>query len=112
MEIDALILAIAALLTALGSVAGALALGAKQLAEAKATRAVAEHTARQVSPNHGSSLADAIKRVEVRQKEHSASIGGIRDDMRVLREEKVDEHDDIRKRLRDLELRKDRRHGN
>lgn len=109
MDVDALIVAVAALLTALGSIIGALALGAKQLAEAKATRAAAEHTARQVSPNHGSSLADAIRRVEVRQKEHSASIGGIRDDMRVLREEKVDEHDDLRNRLRALENRTPRK---
>lgn len=103
MGVDAILIASGAFITAIAGLVASLTLGAKNLAEARATRGAAEHTSRQVSPNHGSSLADALRRVEARQVEHSKSIGGIRDDMRVLREEKVDEHDDLRRRIRTIE---------
>lgn len=110
MTADALLLAAAAMATALGSLIASLALGVKHLAEARATRAAAEQAARQVSPNHGSSVADAVKRIEQRQREHSQSIGGIRDDMRQDREHLLTHLDDSREtkteinhRLRRLE---------
>lgn len=110
MTLDVVLLAAAAMVTALGSLAASLALGVKHLAEARATRAAAEQAARQVSPNHGSSVADAVKRIEQRQREHSQSIGGIRDDMRQDREHLLTHLDDSREtkteinhRLRRLE---------
>ena len=110
MTLDVVLLAAAAMVTSLGSLAASLALGVKHLAEARATRAAAEQAARQVSPNHGSSVADAVKRIEQRQREHSQSIGGIRDDMRQDREHLLTHLDDSREtkteinhRLRRLE---------
>ena len=109
MPVDVLLIAAAAMVTSLGSLAASLALGVKHLAEARATRAAAEQAARQVSPNHGSSVADAVKRIE-RQREHLRSIGGIRDDMRQDREHLLTHLDDSREtktetnhRLRRLE---------
>lgn len=92
MGLDAVILALAALITAGGSLVGAVALGVKNLAEARATRGAAEHTARQVSPNHGSSLADAVHRIE-------RTVDKLEADVRVMREEKAGDHIELRRRL-------------
>lgn len=89
------------LLGAASGVIAALTLGAKNLAEARATRAAAEQAARQVSPNHGSSVADAVKRIERSQTSQARSIGGIRDDLRQDREHLLAHLEDSREARRD-----------
>lgn len=106
MELDAIIIATGALITAVGGFIGAVALGMKNLAEGRATRIAAEHTAREVSPNHGSSLADAVSRIEARQREHSMSIGGIRDDARADRQALITSHQILDARIQALEKEK------
>ena len=96
------------LLGAASGVIAALTLGAKNLAEARATRAAAEQAARQVSPNHGSSVADAVKRIERSQTSQARSIGGIRDDLRQDREHLLAHLEDSRLARRDTVRRLDR----
>lgn len=96
MDYDAIIIAIAALITAGGSLVGAVAMGAKNLAEARATRGAAEHTARQVSPNHGSSLADAVNRIE-------RTVDKLEADADKLESDADAEHLELRRRINRLE---------
>lgn len=81
-----LIGAIATLLTAIGVSMKNAAEGRAISRNAAAARSAAEQAARQVSPNHGSSVADAVKRIESKQDSQSRSIGGLRDDLRQDRE--------------------------
>lgn len=64
MAADALLLAVAAIITAIGGLIGALTLGARHLAEARRTRDSAEETAAQFRRNGGSTMVDAIDRLE------------------------------------------------
>ena len=88
-------------LGAIGTLVAAVTLGVKNLAEARATRSAAEQAARQVSPNHGSSVADAVKRIERSQTSQARSIGGIRDDLRQDREHLLAHLEDSREVRRD-----------
>lgn len=96
MGLDAVILALAALITAGGSLVGAVALGVKNLAEARATRGAAEHAARQVSPNHGASLADAVHRIE-------RTVDKLEADADKLESDADAEHLELRRRINRLE---------
>lgn len=88
-DLDGVLLALAALFTALGSVVFQLTTAAKIRAETAGIRRAAEHAATQassaaaaVTPNHGSSMADAVRRTETRLTELARSIGGLREDIR------------------------------
>ena len=55
-------------------------------AEAAKTRAETQQILAAVSPNHGSSMADAVNRIDQRMGELKQSIGGLRDDARLDRQ--------------------------
>lgn len=113
----ALVLAIGAIITALGGVASNIANSRKTLAETRQinvqTKQVLEHsktTAHEVTHNSGSSMKDAVSRIERNQGELVEShrdmlheMSGFREELRCLREEKVNDHRDIRDRLTSLE---------
>lgn len=100
---SAVILAAAALITALGGLLLNYSLGQKNLAEAKKIRGDTAQTNHQLNPNGGGSVFDAVARTERRLGEVAQSVGGIRDDVRGIRLEKTNDHDDMRRRLNHLE---------
>lgn len=116
----ALILAVGAIITAAGGVVSNVAHSRKTLAEARQisaqTKQVLEHSktaAHEVTHNSGSSMKDAIARIERNQGEMVEAhrtilheMGGFREEFRSLREEKVHDHRDIRDRLASLERRR------
>ena len=121
----ALVLAIGAIITAAGGVVSNIAHSRKTLAEARQisvqTKQVLEHSktaAHEVTHNSGSSMKDAVARIERNQGElvqsHRSMVhemGGFREEFRCLREEKVSDHRDIRDRLSALERSRHRNTG-
>lgn len=103
MDLEAIILATTALVAAAGGIVLNLTLGAKNLAEARKIREDTKATAHQLQPNSGGSVSDAVTRIENRGVELARSVGSIRDDVRGLREEKANDHLDIRRRLVHIE---------
>ena len=115
----ALILAIGAIITAVGGVLSNAAQTRKTLAEAQQistqTKKVLEHSktaAHEVTYNSGTSMKDAVSRIEWSQGELIKShmdllheMAGFRDEFRGLREEKLIDHREIRGRLASLERR-------
>jgi len=109
---SATILAAAALITALGGLLLNYSISQKNLAETKKirgeTKVIRDDTAQtnhQLNPNGGGSVFDAVARTEKRTDEIAKSVGGIRDDVRGLRQEKSNDHEDIRRRLNHIEAR-------
>lgn len=121
----ALVLAIGAIITAIGGGLSNIAHSRKTLAEARQismqTKQVLEHSktaAHEVTHNSGTSLKDAVARIERNQGElvHShrgmvREMGGFREEFRCLREEKMSDHRDIRDRLTALERSRHRNTG-
>lgn len=121
----ALILAIGAITTAIGGVLSNIAHSRKTLAEARQisvqTQQVLQHSktaAHEVTHNSGSSMKDAVARIERNQGEMVEAhrdilheMGGFREEFRSLREEKVYDHRDIRDRLAALERSRHRNTG-
>ena len=121
----ALILALGAIITAVGGVLSNIAHSRKTLAEARQisvqTQQVLKHSrtaAHEVTFNSGSSLKDAVSRIERNQRELVEShrgllreMGGFREEFRFLREEKMTDHRDIRGRLASLERSRHRNTG-
>lgn len=91
------------LVGALGVLIVNVTLGVKNLAEAKKIRKDAGTAATQLDRNGGSTTADAVARTETRVIELARSVGGMRDDLRQVRDEKTNDHVDIRRRLDHLE---------
>lgn len=121
----ALILAIGAIITAIGGVLSNAAQSRKTLAEAQQisvqTKKVLEHSktaAHEVTHNSGASLKDAVARIERNQGEMVEAhrdilheMSGFREEFRHLREEKLSDHRDIRSRLSTLERSRHRNTG-
>ena len=103
---EAAIIAIGALVTALGGAVASVTLGVKNLAEARETRVHAETAALEVTHNHGSSMKDAVSRMEEAQLAISGVVDEIRADVAGLRAEKASDHADMRHRLTRLERRR------
>ena len=103
---EAVIIAIGALITALGGAVASVTLGVKNLAEARETRVHAETAAHEVTHNSGSSLKDAVARMEKSQLAISGVVDEIRADVASLRAEKAGDHADMRRRLTSLERRR------
>lgn len=101
----ALLLAIGALVTAAGTLVLNYTIGQKNLAEARKIRQDTSATAYQLHPNGGGSVSDSVTRTEHRVTELAKSVGGMRDDLRQVREEKTNDHSDIRRRLVHIEER-------
>lgn len=86
---------VAAALGGLGGI-GAIITSTAALLEARRTRANTE-------PNHGSSMADAIHRIEATQARYGAQIDGIGHEIADLRRTRDREHADYDARIRRLE---------
>ena len=113
----ALVLAIGAIITAIGGGLSNIAHSRKTLAEARQisvqTQKVLEHSktaAHEVTHNSGTSMKDAVSRIEWGQGELVKShmdrlheMAGFRREFQFLREEKMADHRDIRDRLTALE---------
>lgn len=75
---------IIAAIGAVGALVTSLSLSLKNLAETRSIKLDTAKARAQLSPNHGTSLHDSVTRVESAQVNQSRSIGGIRDDMRLI----------------------------
>lgn len=91
------------MLTAIAVMLGVLWQGMK-------TRADVAKIQNEIQPNSGKSLRDAVLRIEATQKDQTTSIEGIRNDARydrdaliTLQKEKINAHDEINHRLRNLD---------
>lgn len=121
----ALVLAIGAIITAIGGGLSNIAHSRKTLAEARQisvqTQQVLEHSktaAHEVTHNSGSSMKDAVARIERNQGELVRSnrgmlreMGGFRSELQMLREERVSYLRDFRNRLSALERSRHRNTG-
>lgn len=121
----ALVLAIGAIITAIGGGLSNIAHSRKTLAEARQismqTQQVLEQsktTVHEVTHNSGTSMKDAVARIERNQGELVESnrgmlreMSGFRTELQLLREEKLNDHRDLRGRLAGLERSRHRNTG-
>lgn len=89
-QYDDIGLAVAALLTAAASVISSLVLGFKSRAESRLARETSEKIHSSITQtNGGSSVKDALNRIERGQQEIRADVGGLRVDVRLSQERDV-----------------------
>ena len=100
---DVIIISIGALITAIGTAVASITLGVKNLAEARETRVHAATAAHEVTHNSGTSMKDALARVEQSQLTVAGAVDEIREEISQLRREKSVDHADMRYRLGRLE---------
>lgn len=106
-QLGDIIMAVAALLTALGALIAALVQGAKTRAEIGSLHRKVQ---REMDPDHGSSLRDAINRIEQSQTDHSRMMRGMARDIgrladidRDIQRAAHDAHRDLANRIERIE---------
>ena len=105
-QVDHILLALAAVVTALGSLIGALVLGLRARTDARQARIAAEAVHTSISSaNGGSSVRDALNRIEDSQRDIRQDIGGLRAENRADREAAEHSHQVLHERINTLSRR-------